>query len=738
MESTLDAAMELLAQDMWPVVVRPRSKKALREGWPEIRYQLDQLAAEFTNGENLGVLLGVKPRPKADVDFDCDEALAVRPFIAGPPTERVFGRRSKPASHMLFEVEDEFDSTAFKDPVLTERDPHAKSMLVELRGRGGQTVIPPSMHESGEPIRWERKGSFGQTTCAQLHRWVAKIAAAALLVRRWQRGHETRFAVAGWLARAGWPEAEAAEFACAVLRVAQPDTGSREVRGDVRACYERVERNEEVFGRPKLAELLGEHGQLVVQTISSWLGLQRDEFPATDGANADRFAEQHAHDVRYCSDQRVWYAWDGRRWQRDALGEAMRRARETAATIYKDAWKTADEGKRKKRVQWAVHSDSRAGLEAMVALARWHPAVEVKSFDQTFDADPLLLNCANGIVDLRTGKLAPHRRETMMTRMSPVAYDPKCPVKKFTEFMARTFASDGDMVSFMQRLGGYFLTGQTGERAFFIVYGETGTAKSTWVRLLHEILGDYAVAIPGRVLLAKRPGEKDYDTCALAGARLATTVETAAGRKLDEEAIKAITGQDILHGERKYEHAFTFRSRAKLLLATNHRPAVRDTDDAIWRRIKPIEFAAKVPDDQVVDQIEKQLVADEGPGILAWFVEGCCEWQKRGLAYPEKVTKAASEYRDEQDEIREFIAECCVTLEKNSPVYESTKTAARDLYAEYAKWAKDSGMRRPNVTKTRLGIELKRLGYESDRTGGTSTWIGIRMLTLGEQPQGTR
>jgi P4 family phage/plasmid primase-like protien len=730
----LDAARETLALDVWPVPIKTGTKRPPMTGWQNLRLTVDDLAEFFSNGNNgLGWLLGISPRPIADIDVDSPEALAVARLIKGPQTDRVFGRRSTPGAHHLYELTEEFDRVLFEDPVMKKNNPHAKAMLVELRGRGGQTIVPPSLHESGEQREWERRGEFGKTTFTELRAWVAKVASAALLVRYWPRGYETRHAMAGMLARAGWTEEATTEFVRAILHVAQPD--NHEARADVRNTFAKMERNDEFIGRPKLEELLGENGKLIVGAAAEWLGIERQDeaFPATDGENADRFAEQHARDLRYCSEQNVWYAWDGRRWQRDARGEVMRRARETAASIYRDAWNTKDPENKKRRIKWSIHADSRGGLEAMIALARWNSAIEVTRFDGTFDVDPMLFNCKNGIVNLSTGEIGPHRRETMMTKLSPVSYDPKCSTTKFAAFVAQTFNGDYEIAQFMKRLGGYFLTGETAEIAFFIVYGETGTAKSTWVRLLQALLGDYAVAIPGRVLLAKAPGQKDYDTCALAGARLATTVETRAGRKLDEETVKGITGQDILHGERKYENAFTFRSKAKLLLATNHRPAVRDTDDAIWKRIKPIEFIAKVPSEKVVDKIEEKLIAEEGPGILAWFVEGCVDWKKTGLAYPEKVIEGARNYRNEQDEVRCFVEECCVVVEKDAVNFKETKTASRELYKGYAAWVKESGGRRPAVSKTGFGKELGRLGCEPDRTGGVSRWFGIRLRGIGEE-----
>jgi hypothetical protein len=272
--STLYAAREMLAADIFPLPIKQGTKRpAVEKGWTELRLTVDDLSEPqfFGNGNGIGILLGIKPRPIADVDIDCAEALVVASLIPLPKTDRIFGRLSNPHSHYLYELPGEFESESFKDPLRESKDEHP--VIIELRGKGGQTVVPPSIHPSGEQVAWERKGNYGKTTLEVLRRPVAKIASAALFVRYWPRGYETRHALAGMLARAAWTEEATAEFVCAVVSVVQPD--NREARADVRNCYARLERSEEVSGLPKLEELFGEHGKLIVRTVCEWLSLER-------------------------------------------------------------------------------------------------------------------------------------------------------------------------------------------------------------------------------------------------------------------------------------------------------------------------------------------------------------------------------------------------------------------------------------------------------------------------------
>lgn len=281
--STLEAARETLALGIYPVPIMPCTKKPPMRGWQNLRLTVDNLTEHFSNGNGLGWLLGIKPRPIADVDLDCAEALAVRPRIKGPETGRIFGRTSKPSSHFLYELNDEFEMVQFKNPC--EKD-KKKAMLVELRGHGGQTVVPPSMHVSGEPITWESEGELGKPTLTELRVWASKLASAALLVRYWPKGHETRQALAGMLSQAGWSQEETEEFVCAILYVTQPD--NREGRADVRNTYVRRERNEEFSGRPTLERMLGENGKLIVSTVVEWFGLDLVRDVASEAATTER------------------------------------------------------------------------------------------------------------------------------------------------------------------------------------------------------------------------------------------------------------------------------------------------------------------------------------------------------------------------------------------------------------------------------------------------------------------
>jgi len=185
--------------------------------------------------------------------------------------------------------------------------------------------------------------------------------------------------------------------------------------------------------------------------------------------------------------------------------------------------------------------------------------------------------------------------------------------------------------------------------------------------------------------------------------RLATSVETGDARKLDVARLKKLTGEDAITAALKYENLFEFRMSAKLVLATNHRPEIPAADDAIWRRVRQVNFDQPVPEEKRIDDLAQALLETEAPGILAWAVRGFVEYQSFGrLREPEELRKAVREYRENEDVIREYVDER-ITLKLGA------KISKQDVYRDYSDWAKDSNLR--PAARKKVAMELERLGF---------------------------
>lgn len=445
-------------------------------------------------------------------------------------------------------------------------------------------------------------------------------------------------------------------------------------------------------------------------------------FRNTDQGNAERLVALHGQDFHYIYPWGTFAVWSGERWNLDNTGAIVRLAKNTARAMFHEA-DCGDGHIDKDLAKHALNSQSRSRIEAMIALAQSEPGVPL--LPDQFDNDPWLLNCANGTVDLRTGELRKHRREDLLTKIAPVEYDPDAEAPVWESFLHRILPSEA-LRRFVQRVLGYAAAAVVSEEILVILYGYGANGKSTLVNAVMEALGDYAMQAAPDLLLAKR-GSHPTELADLFGARFVASVEVDEGRRLAESLVKQLTGRDRIRARRMREDFWEFDPTHTVFLATNHRPEVRGTDLAIWRRIKLVPFEVTIPDDEQDKKLPQKLRA-ELPGILAWIVRGCVEWQREGLGAPEEVTAATEGYRAEMDVLAAFIEDRCVV----GPKY---KANATDLYHAYQEWCDENGEKWEKQTK--FGLRLGERGFRREKAQRV-TWYGIGLRDDRPDPDRTR
>jgi P4 family phage/plasmid primase-like protien len=436
----------------------------------------------------------------------------------------------------------------------------------------------------------------------------------------------------------------------------------------------------------------------------------------SDLGNAERLVAAHGHDLRYCHPFGKWFVWDGRCWANDKTGATKRKCKSVIRHLYYEAAKEKNDIERKKLIDYTRKCESDQKIKAMLSLAQSEPSIPILPED--LDTNPWLLNCLNGTVNLKTGKLQPHRREDLITKLAPFNYDPSIPCDAWLAHLCKIMGDDHELIGFLQRAFGYSLTGDTSERVIFIEWGTGANGKSITNDCIAMALGDYAMRTPTETLLTKRNEGILNDVARLMGARFVYAAEAEQGKRLAESQIKDISGGEKIAARFMRGEWFEFHPEFKIWLGTNHKPVIRGTENAIWDRIRLIPFNVRIPENERLPKATMmELFRDEMPGILAWLVEGCLEWGQHGLMAPDAVLTATRDYRDEMDTLGDFFDAMCV-------IGKTVMVTAKQIYESYDDWCEAEGEK--PISKKLFGMKLAERGFDSFRGNrGVRTWTGI-------------
>jgi putative DNA primase/helicase len=309
-------------------------------------------------------------------------------------------------------------------------------------------------------------------------------------------------------------------------------------------------------------------------------------------------------------------------------------------------------------------------------------------------------------------------------------YDPEAQAPVWIDFLDKVFAGDVEIIAYVQRLLGYCLTGDVSEQILPIFHGSGSNGKSTLLNVILEMLGtDYAIKGSMDLLMVKRSETHPTERADLFGKRLVCCMESEENRRLAESLVKELTGGDRIRARRMREDFWEFKPTHKIILCTNHRPVIRGTDHAMWRRLALVPFDVKFwdpdkgetgPEELRMDKQMERKLRRELPGIQAWCVEGCLAWRKDGLRMPHKVLEATHGYRQEQDTLGSFLAECCDRLPQ-------AWAAASALYERYQEWCQKNG-EKDVCNQTRLALALKERGFTNKKNSkGYMAWLGLKL-----------
>ncbi|MGW8333990.1 DNA primase family protein, partial [Streptomyces sp. NPDC055897] len=369
---------------------------------------------------------------------------------------------------------------------------------------------------------------------------------------------------------------------------------------------------------------------------------------------------------------------------------------------------------------WQAPAAAREVLQA-------YPAVHTTM--DAFDKPEMLLNVANGIVDLTTGDLRAHDRGLYLMQQSPICYDPNATCPMWDKFLDGVMP-DLERRAYLARVVGYSVTACTGEQVMFIHHGEGQNGKGVFMRVVMGLLGEYAQAVPASTLMAKHgDGGIPNDIARMVGKRLLSTSETGRnaegrGKPLDEELVKRLTGEDPVSARFLNAEFFEFKPVGKIHLATNHLPDVSGSH-SMARRLQDIGWDVIVPPAKRIQGLAEKILAREAAGVLNWAIRGCLDWQKQGLAVPESVTAKTREHIAQSNPLATW-------LEEETDDVADAVTENGHLYGSYKTWAEKAGIRHPMSMKA-FTVRLQEQGYAQSKDSRTrrAVTLGLAMALLG-------
>ena len=399
-------------------------------------------------------------------------------------------------------------------------------------------------------------------------------------------------------------------------------------------------------------------------------------FDLTEDGIALAFTAAFHDQLRYCHTTGAWFEWSGKAWRRDERKRAFSWSRQICRQIAKAAGAQGNDLAKMAKAAFAAAVERFAQADEAFAVTA-----------SIWDSDQWLMGTPIGTLELKTGLVREANPADHITKLTAVAAATMADCPLWLRFLNEATGNDKELIRFLQQWCGYSLTGVTREHALLFVYGPGGNGKSVFLNVVSGILAEYGKTAPMDSFTASQSDKHPTDMAGMKGARLVTASETEEGRAWAEAKIKALTGGDVISARFMRQDFFEFQPEFKLTIVGNHKPILRNVDDAAKRRFNIVPFIRKpdAPD----RELETKLRA-EWPGIFRWMIEGCLDWQEHGLLRPKVVTEATADYFASQDTFGSWLVERCT-------IDTSLSSRPSALLTDFNDWAGKNG--EPHATR---------------------------------------
>lgn len=474
-------------------------------------------------------------------------------------------------------------------------------------------------------------------------------------------------------------------------------------------------------------------------------------YSLTDTGNAERFYDYFGDNFRYDTKAKAFMFWNGKTWLYDAKNYIKKYADMIIdilkAEIKQTEQKIADlqktDGEENEKTVAAVEAkeyegllkgqrdnlkrvSNSAGKEAMIReLQHLH---DIPVVTEEFDIQPYLLNTDSGVVDLLTGKIMSFDKNLKLSKNTNclVSYEePKTWLKFLHDILKRPSEKETEeLVLTIQLLLGDAITGRTNKDLLVIMYGNGSNGKSTYMKTVKKVFGDYGKQMNSELLLQNKNSSAqstEFSFAALKGARIIIMSETNESEKMNDKIIKQLTSGETISAQKKFGDQFEYEPTFSPNMSTNNLPIIRSKDFGIWRRIFLIPFLVKFTDETKDIHMPEKLEA-EMPQILGWIIQGCLKLHNEYngvVPKPKCLEEALADYKNEMDTVNLYIASNC----QNFPGY---RTPASTLFQDYKKWALDNNEHL--MPEHKFKADMQKHGFQLKRDSNSGwVYIGVKL-----------
>lgn len=339
------------------------------------------------------------------------------------------------------------------------------------------------------------------------------------------------------------------------------------------------------------------------------------------------------------------------------------------------------------------------------------------------DKDPVLLNTPRATYNLEKGIAGeqPHDPFDLITKITECSPGDEG-MDIWLEALERFFCGDAELIEYVQKVIGLAAIGKVYEEFIIIAYGDGANGKSTFWNTVARVLGTYSGKISSDILTMGNKVNAQPEMAELKGKRLIIASEMQEGVRLNTAMVKQLCSTDEIQACKKYKDPFHFVPSHQVVLYTNHLPKVGANDDGIWRRLKVIPFNAKIKGNSDIKNYADYLYEKAGSAIMKWIIEGAEKVSKSDhkVDDPKCVRDAVAAYRDDNDWLGHFIADCC-------EVDESYEEKSGEFYQQYRAYCIQSGEYTRSTTDFYSAVE--KMGFYRHKTNKGSFVTGVKLKT---------